>query len=162
MGRLAIVLHAHLPYVLEHGIWPHGEDWLNEAAAECYLPLLLCLEGLAAEGRRSLLTLSFSPILCEQLAHAAWQARFLDYLKAHERAAAADAVAFQARREARLSQTARAWQAGFARARERFAALEGNILSGFRALADLGALELFSCAATHGYLPLLLPGLSRC
>jgi 1,4-alpha-glucan branching enzyme len=36
----ALVLHTHLPMVVNHGRWPHGSDWLNEAAFECYLPLL--------------------------------------------------------------------------------------------------------------------------
>ena len=40
LGKLCIVLHAHLPYVLHHGETPHGEAWLFEAAAETYLPLL--------------------------------------------------------------------------------------------------------------------------
>ena len=42
-GFLAIVLHAHLPYVVNHGTWPHGMEWLHEAAAETYLPLLRVL-----------------------------------------------------------------------------------------------------------------------
>ena len=40
IGALCIVLHGHLPYVLHHGTFPHGESWLFEAAAESYLPLL--------------------------------------------------------------------------------------------------------------------------
>ena len=35
-----LALHSHLPYVLNHGRWPHGSDWLSEATFECYLPLL--------------------------------------------------------------------------------------------------------------------------
>src|SRR5437867_2155931 len=35
-GTLLLVLHAHLPWVLGHGRWPHGESWLYEAAAEFY------------------------------------------------------------------------------------------------------------------------------
>ena len=30
----SLVLHSHIPYVLAHGSWPHGMDWLYEAAAE--------------------------------------------------------------------------------------------------------------------------------
>ena len=33
-GDFSFVLHSHLPYVLSHGRWPHGTDWLFEAAAE--------------------------------------------------------------------------------------------------------------------------------
>ena len=40
LGSLVIVLHGHLPYVLHHGRYPHGEAWLYEAAAETYMPLL--------------------------------------------------------------------------------------------------------------------------
>ena len=42
-GFLAFTLHAHLPYVVNHGTWPHGMEWLHEAAAETYLPLLRVL-----------------------------------------------------------------------------------------------------------------------
>ena len=35
-----LALHSHLPYVLHHGRWPHGSDWLCEAALDTYLPLL--------------------------------------------------------------------------------------------------------------------------
>ena len=57
IGRFCIVLHAHLPYVMAHGRWPHGTDWLNEAAAETYIPLLDTLTGLIAEGHSPRLTL---------------------------------------------------------------------------------------------------------
>ena len=44
LGSVCLVLHAHLPYVLRHGLWPHGEDWLYEAAAETYLPILAVVD----------------------------------------------------------------------------------------------------------------------
>src|SRR5947209_12243035 len=46
----ALVLHTHLPMVVNHGRWPHGSDWLCEAAFECYLPLLEVLQRLVADG----------------------------------------------------------------------------------------------------------------
>ena len=46
----SLVLHTHLPMVVNHGRWPHGSDWLNEAAFECYLPLLETAHRLVAEG----------------------------------------------------------------------------------------------------------------
>ena len=45
-GFLTFTLHAHLPYVVNHGTWPHGMEWLHEAAAETYLPLLRVLKNL--------------------------------------------------------------------------------------------------------------------
>jgi 1,4-alpha-glucan branching enzyme len=61
-GALAIVLHTHMPYVEGFGTWPFGEEWLWEALARCYLPLLDALD--AAPGR---VTLSVTPVLGDQL-----------------------------------------------------------------------------------------------
>ncbi len=44
-GALAIVLHTHMPYVEGFGTWPFGEEWLWEAMASCYLPLLDMLDA---------------------------------------------------------------------------------------------------------------------
>ncbi len=44
-GELAIVLHTHMPYVEGFGTWPFGEEWLWEAIAGCYLPLLDLLDA---------------------------------------------------------------------------------------------------------------------
>ncbi|MBS1869042.1 MAG: DUF1957 domain-containing protein [Actinobacteria bacterium] len=64
-GELALVLHTHMPYVEGYGTWPFGEEWLWEAIATCYLPLLELLDRV--DGAR-LLTLSLTPVLCDQLA----------------------------------------------------------------------------------------------
>jgi len=61
-GALALVLHTHMPYVEGFGTWPFGEEWLWEAVATCYLPLLDVLD--AAPGR---VTLSATPVLGDQL-----------------------------------------------------------------------------------------------
>jgi 1,4-alpha-glucan branching enzyme len=60
-GRLAVVLHTHMPYVEGFGTWPFGEEWLWEAVATSYVPLLGLLE------RGAPLTLSLTPVLCDQL-----------------------------------------------------------------------------------------------
>ena len=61
-GELAIVLHTHMPYVEGFGTWPFGEEWLWEAMATSYLPLLDLLEAGAP------LTVSVTPVLADQLA----------------------------------------------------------------------------------------------
>ena len=61
-----LALHSHLPWVLNHGRWPHGSDWLCEAALDTYLPLIEQLRawrparGRAAHHRRH-------PVLANQL-----------------------------------------------------------------------------------------------
>jgi 1,4-alpha-glucan branching enzyme len=66
-GELAIVLHTHMPYVEGFGTWPFGEEWLWEAAATSYVPLLRVLDKLGPEESRAKLTLSLTPVLCDQL-----------------------------------------------------------------------------------------------
>ena len=63
-----LTLHSHLPYVLNHGRWPHGSDWICEAAVDTYLPLLETLRGLGAEQTPAPVTIGFTPVLANQLA----------------------------------------------------------------------------------------------
>src|SRR3954449_5228465 len=77
-GRLAIVLHSHLPYVEGFGTWPFGEEWLFEAAATVYVPLLELLE--ARDGPAPL-TLSVTPVLADQLAAPGVHERLLAFLR---------------------------------------------------------------------------------
>src|SRR5688500_9564968 len=64
----SLALHTHLPMVVNHGRWPHGSDWLNEATFEGYLPLLETAHRLVAEGLSPKWTVNISPGLTEQLA----------------------------------------------------------------------------------------------
>ena len=61
IGCFLLCLHTHMPYVLSHGKSPHGTDWLYEAAAECYLPLLHALDRLKNEGIRASLDGEYDP-----------------------------------------------------------------------------------------------------
>ena len=58
-----------MPYVLNHGEWPHGNAWLSEVVFESYLPLLEMMQNLYKDGIKAGLSFDFSPILLEQLAH---------------------------------------------------------------------------------------------
>src|SRR5881409_3063211 len=87
-----LALHSHLPYVLNHGRWPHGSDWLCEAALDTYLPLLERLEELSAEGTPAPVTIGFTPVLANQLASPAF-AREMDAFFAQRLAACDEASA---------------------------------------------------------------------
>src|SRR5262245_46794309 len=65
-----LTLHSHLPYVLNYGRWPHGSDWLCEAALDTYLPLLEVLQQLASESVAAPVTIGITPVLANQLASA--------------------------------------------------------------------------------------------
>ena len=154
-GYLALTLHAHLPYVVNHGTWPHGLEWLHEVAAETYLPLLRVLARLERDGVPANFNVNLSPVLLEQLAHPHFIAEFPQYLERKITAAREDEAFFLQMGDAHLAETARMWGRFFATALEDFRALDGDIVAGFRRFADAGMIESLTCAATHSYLPLL-------
>ncbi len=154
-GYFAFVLHGHLPYVLAHGRWPHGMDWLNEATAETYLPLLRTIDELTAEGLRPKLTIGLSPVLCEQLSDNSFQDEFQQYLHQKIMAAQQDAEEFYRYGQQNLLANAHFWEEFYGRTREHFNNIGQDLVGEFRKRQDSGYLEIITCAATHGYLPLL-------
>jgi 1,4-alpha-glucan branching enzyme len=154
-GFLAITLHAHLPYVVNHGTWPHGMEWLHEAAAETYLPLLRVLGNLERDGVPANFNINLSPILLEQLAHPFFIVEFPKYVTRKIVAAREDEAYFIQAGDDHLAETARFWRRFFETALEEFNALGGDIVKGFRHFNDAGLIEIITCGATHGYLPLL-------
>src|SRR5262249_10421686 len=82
----SLVLHTHLPMVVNHGRWPHGTDWLNEATFECYLPLPDAAHRLVADGLSPKWTINISPVLAEQLASPEFQKELSFYYENVRRA----------------------------------------------------------------------------
>src|SRR5277367_6447539 len=103
LGTLCIVLHGHLPYVLHHGSYPHGEAWLFEAAAETYLPLLDMIGECALLKARPAMTFGLTPVLLEQLSHERFKTGFVKYLEERAERAAADKKEFTAANELHLA-----------------------------------------------------------
>jgi 1,4-alpha-glucan branching enzyme len=154
-GFLTLTLHAHLPYVVNHGSWPHGIEWLHEAAAETYLPLLRALDRLDRDNIALHCNLNLSPILLEQLAHPVFQTEFSKYLDRKITAAREDEAFFLSTGEHVYAETARFWQSFFSEALQQFESLNHDIVAGFRSFADRGLIEIITSGATHGYMPLL-------
>lgn len=154
-GYLSIVLHSHLPYVLSHGRWPHGTDWLCEAAAETYLPIIKILNELVNAGFHPKLTVGLSPVLCEQLAHERFKEEFVTYCSQKISAARHDIKEFSRFGQSNLLANAQRWEAWFEEALRHFVSLEKNIVGEFKRLQNAGVVEIITCGATHGYYPLL-------
>ena len=150
-----LALHSHLPYVLNHGRWPHGSDWLCEAALDTYLPLLEQLQGLAAADVAAPVTIGFTPVLANQLTSPMF-ARELEAYFTQRLAACDEAPASLATTgDTALLPLVGFWRARLCRLQALFRAIDGDILGAFRALEQQGRLEIIGSAATHGYLPLL-------
>ena len=156
-GFLALTLHAHLPAVCDPPLapGPHGLEWLLEAAAETYLPLLRVLTNLERDGVPAHFNINLSPILLEQLAHPTFIAEFPRYITRKIVAAREDEAYFIQSGDADLAETARFWHRFFTTALDDFNALGGKIIDGFRRFNDAGMIEVLTSGATHGYMPLL-------
>ncbi len=150
-----LALHSHLPWVLNHGRWPHGSDWLCEAALDSYLPLLALLDRLAAEGVPAPLTLGITPVLANQLASPAFAAEmeacFLQRFSACREAE----ESFERTGAVHLLPLAGFWRSHLLGLQQTFRRSRGNLAAEFRRHAEAGRLELMTSAATHGFLPLL-------
>ncbi|MDE3105896.1 MAG: DUF1957 domain-containing protein [Acidobacteriota bacterium] len=155
LGYLTLTLHAHLPYVVHHGTWPHGMEWLLEAAAETYLPLLEMLGRLERDGIRFHANLNLSPVLLEQLAHPSFRAEFPRYAERKITAAREDEAFFLQSNEAHYAELARMWQSFFQQALDSFHALGGDLIARFRHFHQSGLVHILTCPATHPYLPLV-------
>src|SRR5438034_2754369 len=156
LGHLLFVFHTHLPWVLGHGRWPHGEAWLHEATAECYLPLLRLLDRLEKEGRKGSITIGLTPVLAEMLASPRFRAGFLAYLEERRNRAEADRAEFEEAGDQGRRSGAAAWSDFYRRAKADFVDTYGQgVLAAFTRLQDQGRIEIIVSAATHGYLPLL-------
>ncbi len=152
VGTFCLVLHTHLPWLAHHGAWPVGEEWLHQAWARSYLPVVEVLERLAAEGRTDLVTLGVTPVLGAQLDDAYVRREFHTWLGFWQ--ARAEGLATQrdpalrelGSREFRASQHALEAAEG---------AWSGGLSPVLRPLLDAGALELLGGPATHAFQPLL-------
>jgi 1,4-alpha-glucan branching enzyme len=143
-GALAIVLHTHMPYVEGFGTWPFGEEWLWEAIVGSYLPLLELLDGDAP------ITLSLTPVLCDQLEAPGLAGRFRRFVEevrrgTHERDAAG---LREGGHEQLAAELGRAWL-DYAGALERLQERSEDLLGALAAHAQ------WTSSATHAILPLL-------
>lgn len=154
-GRLAIVLHAHLPYVHhpEHDSF-FEENWFFEAVTECYVPLVAMLDRLLSDDVDYRLTLSLSPTLMTLLQDDLLSRRYLNHLNRLLALVEKEVARTRAQPDyqrlalfyrQRLHETLGLYQARY----------HGDLLSAFKKHHASGRLELITTAATHGYLPLL-------
>jgi 1,4-alpha-glucan branching enzyme len=141
--------------VVNHGRWPHGSDWLNEAAFECYLPLLEVAHHLVADGLSPKWTINVSPVLTEQLASPEFQKELSFYYENVRRACTESREHFKKAGDDEIVQLTYFWEEFYERMWELHRRVGGDIPGTLAELQRGGHLEIITCAATHGYLPLL-------
>ena len=153
-GHLALILHAHLPFVRhpEHDKFLE-ENWLFEAITETYLPLIQIMEGWQNDGMRFRLTISLSPPLCAMLQDPMLQDRYVHHLDGLIELA--ESEIHRTHWDAAFRELAWMYHHRFTRLRETYFDYGRNLAGAFRRFQEDGLLEIATCAATHALLPLL-------
>ena len=153
-GYLALVLHAHLPFVR------HPEDttvmeerWLQEAITGTYLPLLQVFEGLLADGVAYRATVSLSAPLITMLTDDLLKERYARHLD--RLIDLAERELERTRPEPHYHRLAGMYRDRFHSIRHTWRCHEGNLVRAFRLLQEAGRLEVITSTATHAFFPLL-------
>src|SRR5579863_317391 len=154
-GYLSLVLHCHLPFIRhpEH-IEFLEEDWLFEAITETYIPLIQLFERLITDRVPFRITLSVTPTLAAMLVDPLLQERYLRHI--HLLIELSEKEIRRTEHEPAFNRLARMYHSHFLECRRLFEDRYGrNLLTAFRAFQNEGHLEIITCAATHGFLPLM-------
>ncbi len=154
-GYLAMVLHAHLPYV-RHPEYNDflEEDWLYEAITETYIPLLDIFEKLTNDNIPWKITLTMSSTLLNMLADGLLRERYLRHLNKMIEFTEKEVQRLQF--EPEFLKVALHNESFFKKAKYYFEEkYNGYIIEGFKKFQDMGNLEIIPVTATHGFLPLM-------
>jgi len=154
-GSIALILHAHLPFV-RHPEHEHflEEDWLFEAITETYIPLLRMMQRLVDDRVPFKFTMSITPTLCAMLQDELLRERYVRHLDLLIDLAAREQK--RNRKHPKLRELAEFYFDMFLGSRCFFAEQwKCDLLAAFRELQETGALEIIGCAATHGLLSLI-------
>jgi len=154
-GSLALILHAHLPFV-RHPEHEHflEEEWFFEAITESYIPLLRVMQRLVDDSVPFKLTMSLTPTLCAMLQDPLLRDRYVQHLDLLIDLAAREQK--RNRKHPQLRELADFYSKMFREIRAFFVdECRQDLLEIFRNLRETGALEIIASAATHGSLPIL-------
>ena len=154
-GYLALVLHAHLPFVRhpEYDTFLE-EKWLYEAITETYIPLIDVFEGLVRDGVDFRITMTLTPPLIAMLQDPLLQQRYVRHIgKLIE---LSEKEIHRTRQQPEFNCTAVMYRDKFRSALHTFVdKYDLNLIRAFKGFQDIGKLEIITCGATHGFLPLM-------
>lgn len=154
-GSLLLVLHAHLPFVRhpEHEFFLE-ERWLYEAISETYIPLIEIYDALLAEGIPFRITMSITPPLATMLMDPLLQERYVQHL--NQLIELSEREVERTKHDGAFHSLAQMYRDRFYKARHVFENQYGrNLITAFKKFQDAGCLEIITCGATHGFLPLM-------
>ncbi len=153
-GYWSLVLHAHLPYIRhpEHADFLE-EDWFFEALTETYIPILEFSQRLLEQGVHFRYTINLSPTLCSMMQDELLCSRYLRHL--NQLLDLSKKELERTKQSPQFLPVARMYESRLESCLTVFEKYHGRILQGFKQLQDAGAIEIITCCATHGFLPLM-------
>ncbi len=154
-GFLSLVLHAHLPFVRhpEHEYFLE-ESWLYEAITETYVPLIHMFEGFDRDSVPFRITMSLTPPLISMLRDELLQDRYLRHLD--KLIELANKEVERTRFQPIFQDIALHYYWQFTRTKDTFLNhYKRDLVAAFKGFQDRGHLEIITCGATHGFLPLI-------
>ena len=157
-GYLNLVLHAHLPFIRhpEHEEFLE-EDWLFEAMTETYIPLLDAFDRMVNDNTNFRITMTVTPTLSEMLADPLLQDRYERILEKFADLAEKEVQRTSKKAHAEFHESAKMQQHIIQRSLSVFReTYHRNLTEAFKRFQDEGVLEIITCCATHGFLPLML------
>jgi 1,4-alpha-glucan branching enzyme len=145
-----------MPYVEGFGTWPFGEEWLLEAIAASYLPVIGVLERWAERDGGPAATVGITPVLADQLALSEVGERFLLFMRStRTECHRLDVGGLEEAGQREAAQALRGSARDYEWAADEFERRDGDLLGSLRALRDTGTIDLWTSSATHAVLPLL-------
>jgi len=154
-GYVSIVLHSHMPFIRH----PEMEDameerWLLEAMSECYIPLINAYDNLINDNIKFKITMSITPTLMTMLEDEYLQKRYLEYLNNSIELSEKELI--RTKNDKELNKVAIFYNERFNKLLSIYEKYDYKLMNAFKKFDKLGCLEIITCSATHGLLPLLM------
>lgn len=154
-GYLALVLHAHLPFI--HHPEYDGyleEEWFFEAISETYIPLLKMFKKLEEEKVDFKLTMTLTPSLLSMMDSELLKKRYIKYLKQRIELGILELENVSNHPEEEY--LAKYYLKRFKDDLDFYVnEINLDLISEFKYFKEKGYLEIITCGATHGFLPII-------
>ena len=142
--KINIVLHAHIPYVLETEV----EYWLHEVVLHSYLPFLNMLES--HQNKNICISVNLSPILLVQLSSQSFKDNFAKYLDIRKKVLSINLddnkknaiIKKDLQKVLELEKFYKNW--------------DSDIIKIFQHYSQIGKLNILTSSVTHAFLPSLI------
>ena len=154
-GYVSLILHAHLPFIKHPELSECPEEkWLFEAISETYMPLIDIFKRLTDDNINFKLTMTITPSLAAMLSDNFLHERYNEYLDNMVKLTELEIE--RTKDTKKMNKLAVMYNEKYRNDVYLFNDVyKRDLLSQFKLYKDKGNLEIITCGATHGFLPLM-------